>query len=260
MAEPLSSQSGLIAEVRAQTLRVTLNRPQKRNALDRDTLQALRQVFTRHAVDKDLKLALLTAAGDKSFAAGGDLKDLDSIRDRAGAEAFARDAWMALDAVRHFPVPVVAALNGTALGGGAELALSCDLRIAAAHAKIGLVQGRLNISTAWGGGGDLMRLLGYGRGLEVVARAEIMDAVKARGLGLLNAVAVEGADFGKFVEDYIAAIVWQTPQVMRALKANALAERDGLPAAARRDIDVALFVETWLHPDHWQAAGKILAK
>jgi enoyl-CoA hydratase len=260
MPETMPPESALVVEVRAQTLRVTLNRPEKRNALSRDVLAALRQVFTSHAADSSLRLALITAAGDKSFAAGGDLKDLDAIRDRAAAEVFAREACAALDAVRRFPVPVIAALNGTALGGGAELALSCDLRIAAAHAKIGFVQGRLNIPTAWGGGSDLMRLLGYGRGLEVLARAEVMDARTARELGLFNAVAAEGADFGGFAEEYVAAIAWQAPQVMRALKASALAERDGLPLAERRKIDVALFIDAWLHPDHWDAAGKILSK
>jgi len=148
-------------------LRVTINRPEKRNALSRAVLDELGQVFAGHAPDEALRVAVLTAAGSHSFAAGGDLLDLAAVRTREGAAAMATQARTALDAIRRFPVPVVAALNGVALGGGAELAVACDLRIAAAHAGIGFVQGRLNIVTAWGGGIDLMRLLGPARGLAV---------------------------------------------------------------------------------------------
>ena len=170
-------------------LRVTINRPEKRNALSRAVLDELGQVFAGHAADEALRVAVLTAAGSHSFAAGGDLRDLAAVRTREGAATMATQARSALDAIRRFPVPVVAALNGVALGGGAELAVACDLRIAAAHACIGFVQGRLNIATAWGGGIDLMRLLGPARGLAVLARSEVLGAAQALALGLVDAVA-----------------------------------------------------------------------
>ena len=170
-------------------LRVTINRPEKRNALSRAVLDELGQVFAGHAADEALRVAVLTAAGSHSFAAGGDLRDLAAVRTREGAAAMATQARTALDAIRRFPVPVVAALNGVALGGGAELAVACDLRIAAAHAGIGFVQGQLNIATAWGGGIDLMRLLGPARGLAVLGRSEVLGAAQAHALGLVDAVA-----------------------------------------------------------------------
>ena len=163
--------------------RVIINRAEKRNALSRAVLDDLRRMFEAHATDESLRVATLTAAGSQSFAAGGDLRDLASVRTLEDAVAMATQARTALDAIRRFPVPVVAALNGVALGGGAELAVACDLRIAAAHAGIGFVQGQLNISTGWGGGIDLMRLLGPARALAVLGRGEVLGAAQAHALG-----------------------------------------------------------------------------
>ncbi len=241
-------------------LRVTINRPDKRNALSRAVLAGLRAAFERHAADESLRLGILSAAGDKSFAAGGDLEELAAIRTEAGAVELATEAKAALGAVRCFPVPVVAALNGMALGGGAELAVSCDFRIAAIHAGIGFVQGRLNISTAWGGGVDLMRLLGGSRALGVLCRSELLSAEEARSLGLIDAVAEPGEAFDTFVRRFTAPLARHVPQVMRAFKAQALAERLGLPRVEREEIETRLFSLTWVHEDHWAAADRLLAK
>jgi len=162
--------------------------------------------------------------------------------------------------VRGFPVPVVAALNGPALGGGAELALACDLRIAAAHAGIGFVQGQLNISTAWGGGIDLMRLLGSARALGVLARGEVIPAPQAQALGLVEAVAAADEPFDAFVARFIDPLARQAPQVMRAFKAQAAAERHGLPRAEREEIEARLFSLTWAHDDHWSAVDGLFSK
>jgi enoyl-CoA hydratase len=238
-------------------LRVVIDRAGKRNALSLALLEELRQAFTEHAADATLRLAVLTAAGQQSFAAGGDLQELSAIRTREGAADMATRARAALDAVRRFPVPVVAALNGVALGGGAELAVACDLRIAAAHAGIGFVQGRLNVSTAWGGGIDLMRLLGPASGLRVLARGEVLAPAEARALGLLDAVAAAGEPFDAFVERFVAPLARQAPQVMRAFKAQALAERLGWPRGTREDLEVRLFSLAWVHDDHWTAAERL---
>ena len=114
----MSEESHLRIEVDESILRVTIDRPEKRNALSRAVLAELGETFRAAAADQSLIAAVLQGAGDKSFAAGGDLKDLDSVRNRAQATEMADDAKRALDAVRRFPVPVVAAVNGDALGGG----------------------------------------------------------------------------------------------------------------------------------------------
>jgi enoyl-CoA hydratase len=248
----------VLAAIEGPLLRVTLNRPHKRNPLSRDVLARLHEIFEAHAPNTALGLALLSGAGDKSFAAGGELRDLEQVTTPEDARALYDLGNGALHAIRGFPVPVVAALNGIAIGGGAELALACDLRIAAAHARIGFVQGTLNIATAWGGGNDLVALVGPARGLQLMAEATVLGAREAMAAGLVDAVALEGEDFAAFVERFLAAWLKQKPQVMRAFKWQAAARKMGI---ARSEIDARdreLFAATWCHDDHWAAARGLL--
>jgi enoyl-CoA hydratase len=250
--------SALLRTCENGILRVTLNRPEKRNALSRAVLRELKTVFEANADLPDLRLAVLAATGDAAFCAGGDLKDLGEIRSREDTEAFAADATAALDAIRLFPVPTIAALNGVALGGGAELALACDMRVAAAHARIGFVHAMLNISTAWGGGADLMRLVGYGRAIELLAGANVLAAKDAHALGIVNRVAAPSATFIDFVESFVAPMKDRLPEVMRAIKAQAIGERLGRPVLDRRARDEERFVATWVSPAHWAVADQVL--
>jgi len=241
-------------------LLVTITRPDKRNALSADTLRALEDAFRPAAAEPDLALAILTGSGSRAFAAGGDLHELQALRSKETIEPFTRAARAALDAIRRFPLPVIAALNGDALGGGAELALACDVRVAAAHARIGFVQGKLAVSTAWGGGIDLMRLLGSARALELLASGRLVSATEAAALGLVNAVAPpEEKDLGAFARHWCEAWLAQSPHVMRAFKRQALAERLGRSRADREDLEHEDFVSSWLHADHWRAAETLLA-
>jgi enoyl-CoA hydratase len=250
--------SMMVVEAAGGVLDVTINRPEKRNALSRPLLGELKRVFSEFAGVDGLRVAVLRGAGDKSFAAGGDLRDLEQVRMREDTRRMAEEAHDALDAIRGFPVPVVAALNGDALGGGAELALACDFRVAASHAHIGFIQGRLNIATAWGGGGDLMRLVGAARALHLLAAGELLDAAGAQRLGLIDAVGAPGEPLQALIDRFIAPFLQQAPQVLRGFKALAAAIRKGLPDAEIREIETRHLVETWVHPDHWQAADKIL--
>lgn len=240
-------------------LRVTINRPEKRNPLSRPVLAAIRHAFVTHREDTGLRFAVLTAAGDKNFAAGGDLRELQAVRDPGDVQVFSDEAHAALDAIRRFPLPVIAAINGDALGGGAELSVACDMRILAHHARIGFIQGRLNISTSWGGGTDLMRLVGYARGIALLSRSALTGGDEALRIGLAEAIAPEGQDFSAFVEEFIAPMRRQAPQVLRAFKAQAMAERFGHSRDESRAIERDHFVSTWLHEDHWTAAAKALA-
>jgi len=240
-------------------LRVTINRATKRNPLSRAVLAELDAVFNAHRDDDSLVVATITGAGDKAFAAGGDLKEFDALRSAEDAAQLFANAARALDAIRGFPVPVVAVLNGTALGGGAELALACDYRVAAAHAHIGFVQNRLAITTGFGGGCDLFRLLGPHRAMDVLLRAKVFSADEAQKLGLIDVVATPDAGLDATLPAFLAPLLRARPQVVRAVKRQALAELREATFAERRATEQTNFIETWIHPDHWTAAAQLLA-
>ncbi len=246
------------SEVRDGVLHVTVARPEKHNALSRAVLDRLRTVFGEAAADETLKAAVLSGAGDKSFAAGGDLRELDAVRSEAETRVMTVESRAALDAIRCFPVPVLAALNGDARGGGAELAVACDFRLFAGHARIGFIQGRLNVSTAWGGGGDLLALVGPTVALRLLCRAEMVGAEEALALGLADAVAAESLDDA--VSGFLAPLLAQAPQVLRSFKALAMAARDGKPRAEIDAIEDDRLVANWQHSDHWAAAAGALKK
>jgi enoyl-CoA hydratase len=237
---------------------VTLNRPERRNALSLGVLAQLGEVFTDHSQAPDVRLAIVRGAGDKAFASGGDLVELDSIRSAAETRAMSEHGKRALNAIRRFPVPVVAALNGLALGGGSELALACDMRFAADSATIGMIHARLSIAPSWGGGVDVMRLVGYARGLRLLTTGQVLTAREAFAAGLVDGVAPPGADFDTALAAFIAGM--QRPaQVMRALKSLSLGERMR-DRAQLEDAETEHFTKVWTHPDHWAAVEAVTGK
>jgi enoyl-CoA hydratase len=245
------------ATVGGGALWVRINRPEKRNALSRGILAELRHAFDAHADIETLRVAVLTSAGDKNFAAGGDLRELSAIRTSQAAAQFSEESRQALDSIRQFPVPVIAAINGDALGGGAELCVACDLRVLASHAGIGFIQGRLKITTAWGGGPDLMRLLGFSRALAVLCRSDRIAALDALSYGLADAVCPVDEPFAAFVDRFVEPMRQQSPLVMRAFKAQALLERFGESRESRRRFETDYFSRSWVHADHWLAVDRL---
>lgn len=241
-------------------LHVVINRPDKRNALSQAVLGELRGVFDAHAETPGLLAATLTGAGERCFAAGGDLREFDTLRDGPGTEAMAMHSRAALDVIRNFPVPVIALLNGDAIGGGAELAVACDMRVFAPHARMAFVQGAMGISPAWGGGADLLRLAGPARALRLLTRAEFIDAALAFDLGLADAVCPPNEEFETFHQAFLAPMAERKPQVMRAFKRIANATRAGAGDNDPRAAEMASLLETWLHPDHWAAHDATLAR
>ncbi len=252
------STPNLIVNFSDHVLMVTINRPEKRNALSRAVLTELQDTFTAAAEDDNLRVAVLRGAGEKSFAAGGDLRDLSTIRTRDGAATMANQAKAVLDSIRKFPLPVVAALNGDALGGGAELAVACDFRVLAAHARIGFIQGRLNICTAWGGGIDLLQLVGPAAGLRLLSRSELLEAPTALAIGLADVAAKPDQSLDDCLQAFLAPMRLKAPQVLRAFKALALQVRAGRPRSELEALETNLFSDTWVHDDHWAAADKLL--
>lgn len=244
-------------ERRGGVMRVTLNRPDKHNPLSRAVLARLRAIFEGAREDAQVSCAVLTGAGDRYFAAGGDLRDLASVREEGDVRAMASEARSALDAVREFPVPVVALLNGDAIGGGAELALACDLRVMREASHIGYIHGRLAITSAWGGGPDLVSVVGPARALRMTARCELVPAATALEWGLADAVApAEALDAA--LDDFIAPMLKQSRTALRGCKAQARGARAARPHEERRALELDAFVATWTHEDHWAAVDRIL--
>jgi len=168
----------------------------------------------------------------------------------------------AFDAIRNFPVPTIARINGLALGGGAELSMACDMRFAAAHARIGFIQSQLAISTAWGGGVDVMALLGWSRGLRLLARAEVLEAREALEIGLIDGLASADEDFDSAFEEFMQPIRKHPPQVARALKslAHTARMRSDLDRGGKDALETENLVTVWMHDDHWRAADAILSR
>lgn len=242
-----------------RVMRVTLNRPDKHNPLSRAVLARLREIFETARDDEGIACAVLTGAGDRYFAAGGDLRDLAAVREEPDVRAMAGEARSALDAVRDFPVPVVARLNGDAIGGGAELALACDLRVMRDGAHIGYIHGRLAITSAWGGGPDLVSVVGPARALRMTARCELVAAATALEWGLADAVA--SADkLDAALDEFMAPMLRQTRMALRGCKAQARSARSGLSQEERRALEQKAFVATWTHDEHWAAVDRVLGR
>jgi enoyl-CoA hydratase len=166
---------------------LTVNRPDALNAFDVDTLTELRDHLRELAEDADLRVVVLTGAGNRAFAAGADIKYM------SGLDVDQAKEWGALghevgDLLETMPKPTIAAVNGFALGGGCELALACDFRYASATAKLGQPEVNLGIIPGWGGTQRLARVVGIGLAKELVLTGRVVDAEEALRIGLVNAV------------------------------------------------------------------------
>ena len=162
-----------------------LNRPEVRNAINREMCDAVTRTLDTWAAQDDVRVVVVSGAGGKAFAAGADIGEL---KERTHAQAFLAWTQKMLQLVEDFPRPTIAAIDGYALGGGLELALACDLRVASKSAKIGMPEVTLGIYPSAGGTWRLPRLVGLGRAKELIYTGRIVDAVEAAQWGLFEAL------------------------------------------------------------------------
>ncbi|NQT35350.1 enoyl-CoA hydratase/isomerase family protein [bacterium] len=177
----------LLYDVKDGIATITINRPEALNALNSDTTSELAKLFDIIASDDNVLGAILIGAGGKAFVAGADIKEL-STKDPVSGREFVLAGQEALNKIENLPKPVIAAVNGFALGGGCELAMACHLRVAAAHAKFGQPEVGLGLIPGYGGTQRLPRLVGKGRALELLLGGGIINAAEAFRIGLVNAV------------------------------------------------------------------------
>lgn len=185
------SYKNLLYEVRDRIAYVTINRPEKLNALNRETVTEIDSAFVAAAADPEVGAVILTGSGPKAFVAGADIGELARQTPLAGKE-YSIYGQSVLTRIESLGKVVIAAVNGFALGGGCELALACHIRIASENAKLGLPEVTLGIIPGFGGTQRLARLVGKGKGLELIMSGELIDAKEAHRIGLVNRVAPEG--------------------------------------------------------------------
>jgi enoyl-CoA hydratase/carnithine racemase len=218
----------LIIEEHADRLVVTLSRPEKRNAIDAGTVEELHELCT--ALEREPKLLLLTGGTDGIFAAGADIAQL---RERGRTDALAAINQGVFARIRALPLPSVAAIDGPALGGGAELAYACDLRVCTARSFFGQPEVRLGIIAGAGATYRLPALIGEARAKEILFTGRRVDAEEALRIGLVNRVVAEPGDLLPAAHELLDEIARASPLALRLTKLAVDA-----PAAAHPQVDL----------------------
>lgn len=178
----------LLCDLDGHIMVLTINRPKALNAINSTTMGELEQFFTEGYKDfPDMQSVIIVGAGEKAFVAGADIKAFEGL-DAKGAEKLSADGHRAYDAIENFHLPVLAAINGFALGGGLELAMACHLRIAADHAKMGQPEVNLGLIPGYGGTQRLVRYVGKSMAMDLLLTADMIKADEAKSLGLVSRV------------------------------------------------------------------------
>jgi enoyl-CoA hydratase len=181
------SFENIILEREGNIAIVTINRPKALNALNADTVTELGQAFDELADDDSIGVVILTGSGEKAFVAGADIAFMSNLTPLE-ARKFAQLGQEVLNKIENLPQPVIAAVNGFALGGGTELAIACDIRLASENAKFGQPEVNLGVMAGFAGTQRLPRLVGKGRGKELLYTADMIGAEEAYRIGLANKV------------------------------------------------------------------------
>jgi len=181
------SYKTLLLEIKGNIAIVTLNRPDKLNALNAQTIDDLNSVFEQVKDNEKISIVILTGSGEKAFVAGADISELNKL-DMIKAKDFAEKGQEVFSKIENFDKPIIAAVNGFALGGGCELALACHIRLASENAKFGQPEVNLGIIPGYGGTQRLARLINTGRAMEYILSADMIDANEAYRIGLVNKV------------------------------------------------------------------------
>ena len=182
------SYNNILVNINKPIATVTINRPKKLNALNRETIQELHKAFTVLESKKGIKVIILTGSGEKAFVAGADISEFANFSEEEGGKLASKGQSLLFDFIENLSKPVIAAVNGFALGGGLELAMACHFRVASDNARMGLPEVSLGVIPGYGGTQRLPQLIGKGRAMELIMTAGMIDAANALSYGLVNYV------------------------------------------------------------------------
>ncbi len=252
MADPT-----VLIEIHDGVATVRINRPDKLNALNTSVRTGLREAFERIAADPTIGAVIMTGAGEKAFVAGADIEELSRL-DEGSGRRFADEGQALYNRIESLDRPVIAAVNGYALGGGCELALACHIRIASSSAKFGQPEVNLGTIPGYGGTQRLTRLVGKGKALEMILTGEAVDAQEAHRIGLANAV-VPPADLMATAERMARTIMTKGPRaVAHALRA--VQDADERHLSGGLEAEAALFGQCCGTDDFREGTAAFLQK
>ncbi|MCX2718682.1 enoyl-CoA hydratase/isomerase family protein [Lentiprolixibacter aurantiacus] len=211
--------NNLLVEIEESLATVIINRPKKLNALNKATIQELHDALSALQTDPEIKVIILTGYGEKAFVAGADIAEFAHYSEKEGENLAAHGQKILFDFVENLKKPVIAAVNGFALGGGLELAMACHFRVASDNARMGLPEVSLGVIPGYGGTQRLPRLIGKGRAMELIMTAGMINAAEAREYGLVNHV-VPQEELLSFCEELAIRISKNSPvAISYAIKA-----------------------------------------
>ena len=253
----MTSEIELTIDNGIATLRV--NRPEARNALNWTAQEQFAAAVAEVEEDTAVRVLIITGASDKAFVSGGDLKELSQHPEQAAGERLNRVMRDALDRLTQLPIPVIAAVNGDAFGGGCEILTACDLRLAVSHARFCFAQVKNALCTGWGGTARLVNLLGQGRALDLLLTARTFSAQEAVAMGLVQQVADEAVELETAVIHLAESLAALPRHALAATKQLAYAASHR-PAAEMNRLETRLFIDLWSQPDHVEALAAFAEK
>ena len=232
-----------------------IERPQALNAINKQVMKELHTFFTTNAGNKELHGVIITGSGEKAFAAGADIKEFEGLTVEEGQamSKFGHDTYFLIE---NFHVPVIAAVNGFALGGGCELAMACHMRVASDNARFGQPEVKLGLLPGYGGTQRLVQLIGKGKAMELLLTADMIGAQEAHRLGLVNHVTQPNDLIPKCVE-IINKIATQGPTAVQLTIATVNAYFDNLAAF---ELEVTRFGEAMASPEAKEGADAFVNK
>ena len=224
----------IIFEKKEGVATITLNRPEALNAFSKEVVEEILRAVEEIKVDENVRVVVLTGAGEKAFSAGADIKDMIGMTALRARELSFMGERLCLT-LENFEKPVIAAINGYALGGGMEVAMACDLRIASENARMGQTEINIGLIPGWGGTQRLTRLVGMTKAKELVFSGKMIDARTAEQIGLLNMV-VPTDKFREVVHQLAVDLASKAPVALKVAKAL-------ITKGADMDLDAALELE-----------------